>query len=92
MLGFLLGLLCAVDAVKKIKTYGIVMLVSGLVDLIIVFIVSKYSITGNTLILICLPVIIGVMYLGGAFYNEKLIKGKSDASDKNSDVEGGSND
>ena len=64
----------AVDAVKKIKTYGIVMSAAGLADLIIVFIVSKYSITGNTLILICLPVVIGIMYLAGAFYNEKLIK------------------
>ena len=75
----------AVDAVKKIKTYGIVMSAAGLADLIIVFIVSKYSITGNTLILICLPVVIGIMYLAGAFYNEKLIK-------NNNGVEGDGND
>ena len=67
----------AVDAVKKIKVYGIV--------IIIVFVVSKYSITGNTLILICLPVVIGIMYLAGAFYNEKLIK-------NNNGVEGDGND
>jgi stage V sporulation protein B len=64
----------AVDAVNKIKVYGIVMTIAGVVDLIIVFVVSKYSITGNMLILICLPVVIGIMYLGGAFYNEKLIE------------------
>ena len=75
----------AVDAVKKIKTYGIVMSAAGLADLIIIFIVSKYSITGNTLILICLPVVIGIMYLAGAFYNEKLIK-------NNNGVEGDGND
>ena len=57
----------------------------GVVDLIIVFVVSKYSITGNTLILICLPVVIGIMYLAGAFYNEKLIK-------NNNGVEGDGND
>ena len=87
----------AVDAVKKIKVYGIVMTIAGVVDLIIVIVVSKYSITGNTLILICLPVIIGVMYLAGAFYNEKLIKRNCNISDnrndaEHSDVEGGSND
>ena len=82
----------AVDAVNKIKVYGIVMTIAGVVDLIIVFVVSRYSITGNALLLICLPVIIGIMYLAGAFYNEKLIKGKSDTSDKHSDVEGGSDD
>ena len=75
----------AVDAVKKIKVYGIVMTIAGVVDLIIVFVVSKYSITGNTLILICLPVVIGIMYLAGAFYNEKLIK-------NNNGVEGDGND
>lgn len=75
----------AVDAVNKIKVYGIVMTIAGVVDLIIVFVVSKYSITGNTLILICLPVVIGIMYLGGAFYNEKLIK-------NNNGVEGDGND
>ena len=75
----------AVDAVKKIKVYGIVMTIAGVVDLIIVFVVSKYSITGNMLILICLPVVIGIMYLGGAFYNEKLIK-------NNNGVEGDGND
>ena len=75
----------AVDAVKKIKVYGIVMTIAGVVDLIIVFVLSKYSITGNTLILICLPVVIGIMYLAGAFYNEKLIK-------NNNGVEGDGND
>ena len=75
----------AVDAVNKIKVYGIVMTIAGVVDLIIVFVVSKYSITGNMLILICLPVVIGIMYLGGAFYNEKLIK-------NNNGVEGDGND
>ena len=75
----------AVDAVKKIKVYGIVMTIAGVVDLIIVFVVSKYSITGNTLILICLPVVIGIMYLGSAFYNEKLLK-------NNNGVEGDDND
>lgn len=65
--------------------YGIVMTIAGVVDLIIVFVVSKYSITGNMLILICLPVVIGIMYLGGAFYNEKLIK-------NNNGVEGDGND
>ena len=75
----------AVDAVKKIKVYGIVMTIAGVVDLIIVFVVSKYSITGNTLILICLPVVIGIMYLAGAFYNEKLIK-------NNNGVEGDGDD
>ena len=75
----------AVDAVKKNKVYGIVMTIAGVVDLIIVFVVSKYSITGNTLILICLPVVIGIMYLAGAFYNEKLIK-------NNNGVEGDGND
>ena len=74
----------AVDAVKKIKVYGIVMTIA-VVDLIIVFVLSKYSITGNTLILICLPVVIGIMYLAGAFYNEKLIK-------NNNGVEGDGND
>ena len=74
----------AVDAVKKIKVYGIVMTIAGVVDLIIVFVVSKYSITGNTLI-ICLPVVIWIMYLAGAFYNEKLIK-------NNNGVEGDGND
>ena len=72
----------AVDAVKKIRTYGIVMTIAGAVDLIIAFVVSKYSITGNALILICLPVIIGIMYLVGAFYNEKLIKNGGNMSDK----------
>ena len=62
-----------------------VMTIAGVVDLIIVFVVSKYSITGNMLILICLPVVIGIMYLGGAFYNEKLIK-------NNNGVEGDGND
>ena len=38
------------------------MTIAGVVDLIIVFVVSKYSITGNMLILICLPVVIGIMY------------------------------
>ena len=75
----------AVDAVNKIKVYGIVMTIAGVVDLIMVFVVSKYSITGNMLILICLPVVIGIMYLGGAFYNEKLIK-------NNNGVEGDGND
>ena len=74
----------AVDAAKKIKVYGIVMTIAGVVDLI-VFVVSKYSITGNTLILICLPVVIGIMYLAGAFYNEKLIK-------NNNGMEGDGND
>ena len=71
--------------VEGIKVYGIVMTIAGVVDLIIVFVVSKYSITGNMLILICLPVVIGIMYLGGAFYNEKLIK-------NNNGVEGDGND
>ena len=83
----------APDAVKKIKTYGIVMTIAGIIDLIIVFAVSKYSITGNALLLICLPVIIGVMYLASAFYNEKLIKSEnSETNDKQDNVEGGSND
>ena len=72
----------AVDAVNKIKVYGIVMTIAGVVDLIIVFVVSKYSINGNMLILICLPVVIGIMC---AFYNEKLIK-------NNNGVEGDGND
>ena len=62
------------------------MTIAGVVDLIIVFVVSKYSITGNTLILICLPVVIGIMYLAGAFYNEKLIKNNSNISDNRNDV------
>ncbi len=73
----------AADAVHKIKVYGIVMTIAGAVDLIIVFVVSKYSITGKALLLICLPVIIGIMYIAGAFYNEKLI---------NNNMDGDSND
>lgn len=73
------------SAARRIKVYGIVMSVAGVIDLVIVFAVSKYGLTGNTLILICLPVIIGVMYLAGAFYNEKLIK-------ETKGVEGNNND
>ena len=76
---------CCLMQLIKSKFYGIVMTIAGVVDLIIVFVVSKYSITGNMLILICLPVVIGIMYLGGAFYNEKLIK-------NNNGVEGDGND
>ena len=72
-------------AARRIKVYGIVMSIAGAIDLVIVFAVSKYGLTGNTLVLICLPVIIGVMYLAGAFYNEKLIK-------ETNGVEGNSND
>ncbi len=75
----------AYDAVRKIKVYGIVMTIAGAIDLIMVLAVSKYSITGNARLLICFPVIIGIMYLAGAFYNEKLIK-------KKNDMEGDSND
>ena len=87
----------AADAVRKIKVYGIVMTIAGAIDLIIVLAVSKYSITGNARLLICFPVIIGIMYLAGAFYNEKLIKSSSNISDNRNDVdhndmEGGSND
>ena len=64
------------DASKKIKLYGIIMCVAGLVDLIIVFAVSHYDITGRTLLLICLPVIIGALYLGGAFLNVSQIRAK----------------
>lgn len=79
----------APDAVRKIKVYGIVMTIAGVIDLIIVFAVSKYSITGNALLLICLPVIIGVMYFSSAFYNEKLIKNNiSETDDKCDNIEG----
>ena len=45
----------AVDAVNKIKVYGIVMTIAGVVDLIIVFVVTRYSITaGLTGTTICL--------------------------------------
>ncbi|MFQ8901583.1 MAG: hypothetical protein ACLR7D_06525 [Lachnospira eligens] len=75
----------AVDAVKKIKVYGIVMTIAGVVDLIIVFVVSKYSITGNTLILIC-PSSCNKDYVScRCIYNEKLIK-------NNNGVEGDGND
>ena len=64
------------DASKKIKLYGIIMCVAGLVDLAIVFAVSHYDITGRTLLLICLPAIIGALYLGGAFLNVSQIRAK----------------
>ena len=79
------GVYFAIAGFYGMTNIGAVMTIAGVVDLIIVFVVSKYSITGNMLILICLPVVIGIMYLGGAFYNEKLIK-------NNNGVEGDGND